>query len=741
MKKINKFISAVLSFTAIAATFSCVPSISANDISVEFDGKVMNFDVSPQIINGRTMVPLRAIFEETGALIKWDNDTKSVQARKNSKTLTLKINSDELSIDKGKVDADGNPVIETVGLEVPAQIISGRVLVPISAISEALGFNVSWNEDEKKVTITSDNDDDDSWKENVGTVNLSDLTYTGSGIEIQDKRILITEGGDFTLNGTLSDGNIEISTEEKVKLRLSGADITSLSGPCIFAENADKVYITVTKDTKNVLVAENSEDGAIYSKDNLEIKGEGTLEISSRAGHAIKASDNLTIENGNINISAFGDGIHVNDTFKMSGGNVSIESEGDGIESESIVIISGGSLNITTTGVPVNVEEINKTEENTGNPSGNMPHGGMMEENNSAEFEKSSKGIKGDWMISISAGEININSASHAVHCQDEIEITGGIFNIVSEYGKGITAHGNLTVSNSETVINIQKSTEGLESKKTAVINDGSIKINSSDDGINATGGRSGEMPGTPPMGMRQDMQNIPENKDDEKDKFFEPKDMTDTEREKRRPERENNGMPPEMPENSDNRRPDDMHGGNRNGMATELSDCLVINGGDIEIFSGDDCLDSNGNLIINGGTIKAVKENGTFTGPNSVLDPDGKISIDDGVTLIAAGSGGTQGELDISGNSITIYSEQSHNSGEKISLKDKNGNIIAEYTPNGAYSAVLITSPKIEIGESYVINLGDEQYEIGVSEKNTNIGTQKNNHFDRNNFTPPEPR
>ena len=99
-------------------------------------------------------------------------------------------------------------------------------------------------------------------------------------------------------------------------------------------------------------------------------------------------------------------------------------------------------------------------------------------------------------MIEILGGTITVNSASHAIHCQDEIEITGGTFSLNSTYDKGISAHGNLTIDGEDTVIDITKSTEGLESKNILTINNGIIDIVSSDDAINATGGKTGSMMG-----------------------------------------------------------------------------------------------------------------------------------------------------------------------------------------------------------------------------------------------------
>ena len=110
----KKILSVILS-VAIVLSLASAASVSAKkDISVELDGKAIEFDVNPEIIGGRTLVPLRKIFEEIGALVKWDGETRTVSARKNSKTITLAVDSADLHIDKGKTDDEGNPITEAM---------------------------------------------------------------------------------------------------------------------------------------------------------------------------------------------------------------------------------------------------------------------------------------------------------------------------------------------------------------------------------------------------------------------------------------------------------------------------------------------------------------------------------------------------------------------------------------------------------------------------------------------------
>lgn len=751
----KKILSVILCLSLAASLLIGATSVSADEITVELDGNPIEFDVKPEIIDGRTMVPLRKIFEEIGASVKWDNDTQTVSARKNKKTITLSIDSADLQIDKGDTDEEGNPIYETVTLEVPAQIVSGRTLVPARAISESFGLNVDWDEDNQKVIISSNDEEDESWKENIGSINLDTLTCDGEGIEITDNQIKITQGGDFTVSGTLSDGNITISTKERVKIRLSGAKITSSNNPCIFVEDADKTYITLSDGTENYLIAENSDDGAIYSKENLEIKGDGSLNIESSAGHGIKASDNLNIENGVISINATSDGIHINDTFKMTGGTVNITSINDGIDCESIVNISAGTINIETNGTPIeNTQTRTETAEET-------PRRGMWEMDEAdVEFEKSTKGINAEWMMVISGGEINVNSASHAIHCQDEIEITGGKFSLSSKYDKGISAHGNLTISGADTVIDVTKSTEAIESKNVMTINDGVISVVSTDDALNATGGNSGMMQGG---GMRENMGEMqrPENATDANGTQMPMGNKGNRGNRQMQmqvgeiPEGTNIPMNGEIPPMSQNgefpmrgerpaepsvQTPDKtmmqrpqmdgnmgMSGGNMGGMGRNMKNCLIINGGYLELCGGDDCIDANGNMIINGGIIKATNPTGSFTGNFGVLDADGQTTIGENSNIILASGSGNERSLKLTQNTIIVYCENQHTVKEQIIVSDDDGNVVYEYAPEGNFKAVLIASNNIKTGEKYTVTIGDEIFETEITQQNTTIGTQTN--------------
>lgn len=95
-----------------------------------------------ELVNNRTLVPLRSIFEELGASVSWNQETKTVTAAKDNKEVWLQIGSKITEVD-GKV----------VTIDVPAQVKNGRTLVPLRFVSEAMGASVRWDGNNNIATI------------------------------------------------------------------------------------------------------------------------------------------------------------------------------------------------------------------------------------------------------------------------------------------------------------------------------------------------------------------------------------------------------------------------------------------------------------------------------------------------------------------------------------------------------------------------------------------------------------
>lgn len=134
----------------LALLCSAVSVSAAQEVTVLLNGEKLEFDVPPQIIDDRTLVPLRAIFEAFGASVEWIEADQMILASYDSKLLSMVIGQQEFVLTDA---ATGEKAV--IQLDVPAQIVNDRTLVPLRAIAESLSAEVNWNEADQTVSITS----------------------------------------------------------------------------------------------------------------------------------------------------------------------------------------------------------------------------------------------------------------------------------------------------------------------------------------------------------------------------------------------------------------------------------------------------------------------------------------------------------------------------------------------------------------------------------------------------------
>jgi hypothetical protein len=154
----------------------------------------------------------------------------------------------------------------------------------------------------------------------------------------------------------------------------------------------------------------------------------------------------------------------------------------DGIQAETRLVVSGGDITITSGGG--SVESSNATN-----------WGGWGMEGNPNKPTESAKGLKAGVDITIKAGTIDINSADDSIHSNNSITINGGDM-LLASGDNGIHSDSTLEISGGD--LSITRSYEGIESA-VITINDGTIHLVASDDGINAVSGTGGAAPGGMP--------------------------------------------------------------------------------------------------------------------------------------------------------------------------------------------------------------------------------------------------
>lgn len=138
----KKIISLVLAMAITISSTICV--FAANEgIKVYLEGNKISFDVQPQTINDRTMVPIRAIFEAMGAVVNWDDATQTAISTKDNTTVKMTLNSTNEYINDVVCEMDVTPVI-----------IDGRTLAPARYVAEAFGYYVNWDAMTQSVLIS-----------------------------------------------------------------------------------------------------------------------------------------------------------------------------------------------------------------------------------------------------------------------------------------------------------------------------------------------------------------------------------------------------------------------------------------------------------------------------------------------------------------------------------------------------------------------------------------------------------
>jgi len=157
--------------TTLVLTFIMLLSIASSAIHADFipptvtlNGNRLALDVLPTIINDRTMVPLRAISEATGANVYWLDKQRIVVIVKNDTKMLLQIGKSEMykADSRPSLGANGffaalrDGLGETILLDVPPTIVQDRTMLPLRALCEALGLDVDWDDRVRNVILTCD---------------------------------------------------------------------------------------------------------------------------------------------------------------------------------------------------------------------------------------------------------------------------------------------------------------------------------------------------------------------------------------------------------------------------------------------------------------------------------------------------------------------------------------------------------------------------------------------------------
>ena len=358
----------------------------------------------------------------------------------------------------------------------------------------------------------NENDNDDARTLN-GTQILLKLAGTSATVEnnngcveIADKSATITCPGAYYVTGESSDFQVVVNTpaaenEGNTGIYLHNATIKSSNAP-ILVKNADKTVLHLVKGTTNVIEdgngnhlfvkvngAQDTAKAAIYSRDDLNIKGAGTLTVKGKFKNGIQCSNDLKIKNGNITVEAEENAIKGKGSLQISGGTLNLTAKkGDALESDEceegtdgkcksfidgkgIVDIRGGNITIKAGDDGIQAAHYVMVSDST--------------EPSTVKVTSTGKGLVAEKFIYVNGGNINVTADDDALHTKYKVFMNAGDVTI-STKDDGIHADSALHLSGS--TINVVTAYEGLEAYK--IFAEGGITATfATNDGWNAAGG------------------------------------------------------------------------------------------------------------------------------------------------------------------------------------------------------------------------------------------------------------
>lgn len=484
-------------------------------------------------------------------------------------------------------------------------------------------------------------------------------TIDGTGATDEDGTLSITSGGTYILTGNYEGQVLINASDETVHLILNNVTIQNTSSSAIYVEQAQKVITTLAAQSKNSLsdgtnysyeaTDQTEPDAAFFSKDDLTINGEGSLEVIGNYNNGIRSKDNLVITDGQVKVTAKNNALKGKDSVSIAGGTFTLTTkEGDAIQANNStdtekgwVAIDGGTFKIQAGNDGIQAET--NLSISTANMDITTAKGYSDQP---IDTTQSYKGLKAGGNLVIDKGTYTVNTADDALHANATVTINDGTLNL-SSGDDGMHADTELIINKG--TIAVLHSYEGLEGA-TVTINNGDISVLSTDDGVNAAGGNS---------------ETETENGQFGADTFSEP---------------------------------------NAGGDSSKY---IEINGGTIYVDAAGDGLDSNGDIRMTAGTVVV---NGPTDDGNGALDYDGTFTMDGGTFVASGSSGMAMSSSDGSSQAaLSLYFTTTQKAGTLLHLKNTDGETILTYKAAKDFTHVTISSPNLVVGETITVTSGGE--------------------------------
>lgn len=572
----------------------------------------------------------------------------------------------------------------------------------------------------------------------------SSAEISGKGAVCENGRLSITEAGTYILSGSF-DGQIYVDSKgSEIRLVLNGVSVTNDSHAALLIEKAAKVTLTLKEGTENSFTdgaeydladSEDNTDAAVFSRADLTVNGDGSLNVTGNYKHGIVGKDTLTVTGGDISVNAVSGGIYGKDCVKISGGNIgvtagsngiratndedaelgfvaisggtiNVSAAGDGIEAETVMQIDGGDISVVTGGGSDNasVTSDGSVNEDWGSWKGGGMRGGDMGGMGDTtppdgEMKEMPEGMpdgetpRGGNMTDGGITPPDGNAVSDTVYTATSAE-TADTDSAAETSAKGLKAGGALNILGG--TITVDSSDDSLHSNGSIDISGGVITAKSGDDGAHADSDLT-------VSGGTVDIQKSYEGLEGlniyisggeigvtASDDGLNAAGGSDT------------GL-------------SDRYG--RDGFAESGGSYLLeISGGIIKVDASGDGLDSNGDLVVSGGEIYV---SGPTNGGNGAIDIGdfGSTAQITGGIVVAAGAAGMEVGFDESSTQYNVLHNLSSSAaaGTEFTVADADGNVLISYTPDKSYQSVVFSCPELAEG-TYTVTAGDITETVEIS-------------------------
>ena len=263
------------------------------------------------------------------------------------------------------------------------------------------------------------------------------IVVTGDGAVAENGKVTIRKAGTYLLSGTLEEGQLLVDAEEGAEIILvfDGFKISNSTDAPLLFESGSSITLVLKDGSENAVTdlrsSAEENKAAIYTKSDLTISGNGTLDVTGTAEDAIHSKSNVTVQGGTINLKAGDDAIHADETLTILDGKVTVLESEEGLEG-LVVDIQGGDITVNASDDGLNASDGSGSEKAPG---------------------QATEGAA----IRISGGVLTVKAGGDGIDSNGDLIISGGTVvvdgpsdggNAPIDYdGKGVISGGTVFVS------------------------------------------------------------------------------------------------------------------------------------------------------------------------------------------------------------------------------------------------------------------------------------------------------